>query len=212
MTSTQIQKFLPHGALAQRVSQVRSLPGISSLTAAIEDQSQSTFGDILWAVRTWIINLGAVSIAAHLRHLGVKTAEAYYPIMGLPSITTPYDLVGLSCSEVSVAWCMQRIRALREQLGVGPLIVVGGPGMDGWWDALLAAGADAVILGDGQYPLTDLLGVLVPLQDGGRLTLRQAFQAARDTHQLDAVKDLTFSNSQGEKQALLTYAWVGKWS
>lgn len=178
---------------------VRNHPATRRLTVAIEDQSQCTFGDIFWAVRTWIINLGALSIATHFKQLGVGTCHAYYPIMRGRVVTDPYDLLGLSCSEVSIAASMERIRALRRQFGMRPLILVGGPGVENWWERILEAGADGVVSGDGQFPLTEMLENVLPEWTDAR-TLRDAFLAARDRGGLAGVRDLAFVKPDGGKQ------------
>ena len=190
-------KFLPRDALAHLVASVRQTPGLGALTAAVEDQSHSTLGDVFWGVRKFIINLGALAIASHLDHLGFARAHAYYPIMKGRRVTQPYDLIGLSCNVVSVSACMVRVEELRATFRDQPLVLVGGPGMEGWWRKLLGAGVDGVILGDGQYPLTDLLGVIVPLMENGKRTLRQAFDEAKRCGRLAAVGDLAFVDGDG---------------
>jgi radical SAM superfamily enzyme YgiQ (UPF0313 family) len=190
-------KFLPRGALARLVTEVRCLPGLSSLTAAVEDQSKSTLGDVFWGVRKFIINLGALAMASHLKHLGLARVHAYYPVMRGKEVETHHDLIGLSCNEVSIAACMERVRELRGRMDPQPLVIVGGPGMETWWRKLLEAGADGVILGDGQYPLTQLLGVVVPLMENKARTLREAFHQARKAGKLTAVGDLAFVDGGG---------------
>ena len=194
-----VARFLPHHALHQRMNAVRTLPGLARLTVAVEDQSQCTFGDIFWAVKSWIINLGALAIATHLKQLGAGTVHAYYPIMRGRKLSTPYDLVGLSCSEVSVAACVERLAHLRKQFGPDMLIIVGGPGMENWWERLLAGGADGVISGDGQFPVTQLLESVLPQWTDG-VPLGTAFRAAREAGALDEVRDLAFLRADGTPQ------------
>ena len=196
--STGSPRFLPAGALETLVEKVKTSPVIGSLSAAVEDQSRVIFGDIFWSVRKFIINLGALSIASHLKHIGFGTAHAYYPIMRGKNIEKPYDLIGLSCSEVNVPACLARIRELREKLGKLPLILVGGPGIANWWKWHLGAGADGVILGDGQYPLTELIGMMLELHREGNLTLRGAFEKLNEAGALTGVRDLAFVEKSGE--------------
>jgi radical SAM superfamily enzyme YgiQ (UPF0313 family) len=191
-------RFLPSGALGALVEKVKAIPTIGRLSAAVEDQSQVIFGDIFWALRKFVINLGALSIATHLKRIGVGTVDAYYPIMRGKKIEEPYDLIGLSCSEVNVPVCLDRIRELRAKLGKLPLILVGGPGIANWWKWHLGAGADGVILGDGQYPLTELIGMLLELHREGSLTLRGAFEKLRVAGSLSEVRDLAFVEPTGE--------------
>ena len=126
--------------------------------------------------------LGLLSLSAYLKSRGFGV-EVYDSTFGTPEVL--FDRIGTGPSVVGIYTNLMTRRMVLAIIDVakrlGRRVVLGGPESAGYPEEYLHAGADAVVIGEGETALVDLL---------------TAF-ARSGTRELDAIRGIVFRNDDG---------------